>query len=157
MWNPWYSVNVQIEGDKVYPVFAFNRVFAFWTKVETVIKDDATNTTISVDDKDEAGKQEVSSEQNTTYILKIFFSFYNLNKEWIPVQTLDVDIKHDQKIYDIQLLIQNSNYLKDYGKENILINCKYKVDNTNTKKYQTYLEEKNRKDNYREEIKKLNE
>ncbi|MEO1430395.1 MAG: neuraminidase-like domain-containing protein, partial [Cyanobacteria bacterium J06633_8] len=151
LWNPWYSVNVQIEGNKVYPVFAFNRVFVFWTKVETVINDDATNTTIKVKEiKGSEGEQEVSSEQNTTYILKIFFSFYNLNKEWIPVQTLDVYIDNEQKIYDVQLLIQNSNYLSNYGKENILINCKYKVDNL--KDHQAYEEDKKIQDDYREEI-----
>ena len=157
LWNPWYSVNVQIEGDKVYPVFAFNRVFAFWTKIETIIKDDASNTTITVKDKATEGEQEVSSEQNITYVLKIFFSFYNLNKEWVPVQTLDVDIQDKQKIYDVELLIQNSKNIKievnlqerNTIHENILINCKYKVDNQEAhqqyiKARDKYLQERQR-------------
>ncbi|MGB3640371.1 MAG: neuraminidase-like domain-containing protein, partial [Rivularia sp. (in: cyanobacteria)] len=158
LWNPWYSVNVQIEGDKVYPVFAFNRVFAFWTKIETIIKDDASNTTITVKDKATEGEQEVSSEQNITYVLKIFFSFYNLNKEWVPVQTLDVDIQDKQKIYDVELLIQNSKNIKievnlqerNTIHENILINCKYKVDNKEA--HQQYIKQR---DNYLQKIRTL--
>ena len=161
LWNPWYSVNVQIEGDKVYPVFAFNRVFAFWTKVETIIKDDASNTTITVKDKDTEGEQEVSSEQNITYVLKIFFSFYNLNKEWVPVQTLDVDIQNSQKIYDVELLIQNSKNIKievnlqerNAIHENILINCKYKVDNKEA--HQAYQANKKIQDKYLQERNQL--
>lgn len=161
LWNPWYSVNVQIEGNKVYPVFAFNRVFVFWTKLETVIKDDASNTTITVKDKDEAGKQEVSSEQNSTYILKIFFSFYNLNKEWVPVQTLDISIQDSKKISDVQLLIQNSNHLnldsntfnRNNNHENILVNCKYKVDNKQA--HQAYQAENKIQNNYRRQRQNL--
>ena len=35
-WSPWADVNVQIDADKVYPVFAFGRVFVFWAKIEAV-------------------------------------------------------------------------------------------------------------------------
>ncbi|MEO1433294.1 MAG: hemopexin repeat-containing protein, partial [Cyanobacteria bacterium J06633_8] len=50
---------------------------------------------------------------------------------------------------------QNSNYLSNYGKENILINCKYKVDNSTA--HQAYEEDKNRQKGYLLEIIKLNQ
>ena len=77
LWEPWLSVNVQIDVDRVYPVFAFERVFVFWTKVEALLED-STNTKLTTE---EHGKtQKVSADaQQVTYCIKIFYSFYNLN------------------------------------------------------------------------------
>ena len=31
----WQKLNLQIDADRVYPVYAFGRVFVFWAKAET--------------------------------------------------------------------------------------------------------------------------
>ncbi|MEM7712244.1 MAG: neuraminidase-like domain-containing protein [Cyanobacteria bacterium P01_A01_bin.68] len=59
LWEYWSQVNVQIDADKVYPVFAFNRVFVFWVKSEAITEDNAN---ASITTRDEGNnKQEVSS------------------------------------------------------------------------------------------------
>ena len=86
LWKPWLSVNVQIDADRVYPVFAFGRVFVFWAKIETELED-ASNTAIVSTETDE-NTQEVSSNSQANYCLKIYDSFDNLNQEWVSPQQL---------------------------------------------------------------------
>ncbi|HWQ12191.1 MAG TPA: hemopexin repeat-containing protein [Roseiflexaceae bacterium] len=136
LWSPWLSVNVQIDADLVYPVFAFDRVFVFWTKVETVATA-ATSTTLTRTPGN--GTETISSNAPASYAIKIFYSFYNLNKEWVPAQTLKWgsgetltdSIKHGSRITDVKLFVESSNKLIIRGDaddhENIIVNCSYRM------------------------------
>jgi hypothetical protein len=133
LWAPWLSVNVQIDADKVYPVYAFDRVFVFWAKAETFTEAIPT-TELTTKEKD--GTHTVTTAAPATYVVKIYYSFYNLNKEWVAAQTLDADIKHTsagdilKPLNDsIKLFVENSDQLTIAGSqlahENIVINCAY--------------------------------
>jgi len=87
---------VQIDADKVYPVFAFGRVFVFWAKVETATDGStsagatsAPSTVLTVQTKGDT--QHVSAVPQPSYVVRVYYSFYNLNKEWAPAQTLGTD------------------------------------------------------------------
>ena len=131
-WHPWLPVNVQIDADKVYPVFAFKRVFVFWTTVETVA---TTETSTAITLKQEGDTQKIASDSSpqSTYRIKILYSFYNLNKEWTPAQTLTSEIKSFGTIENVQLSVANSERLRiqeeeeDKEHENIMINCTYSL------------------------------
>ncbi|WP_414621865.1 neuraminidase-like domain-containing protein [Calothrix sp. CCY 0018] len=132
LWEYWSSVNIKIDADRVYPVFAFNRVFVFWSNIQAITEDPAN---ASITTKETENTQTVSSQAEVKYLIDISFSFYNLNKEWVPAQTLAAEIKEDAKINDVQLFVENSNRLKLNNNhdnlheihENIVINCSYKI------------------------------
>ncbi|MGA9379386.1 MAG: neuraminidase-like domain-containing protein, partial [Phormidium sp.] len=147
LWKPWLSVNVQIDADRVYPVFAFGRVFVFWTKIETEVEN--SNTTTLVSKKTNENTQKVASQNLGTDNIKIFYSFYNLNKEWVSPQELtevikvsdislnfvaDSEILIDFQLSDVRLFVENSQELglqeKTAKHENIVINCTYKISTT---------------------------
>jgi hypothetical protein len=97
-WDPWLKVNVQIDADKVYPVFAFDRVFVFWAKDEIVTATPSTSAITTTESAPKDGTQQtsqtlISNSQPTFNIVKIYYSFYNLTKEWVPPQILDAEIK----------------------------------------------------------------
>ncbi|MGB6301949.1 MAG: neuraminidase-like domain-containing protein, partial [Rivularia sp. (in: cyanobacteria)] len=141
-WDPWLSVNVQIDADRVYPIYAFGRVFVFWTKVETLVED--TNST-NITTKQKGNTQSIVSNRQETECIKIFYSFYNLNQEWVSPQQLAEEIKikdvswdffnfeleFDFEVFDVRLFVENSEDLmigEDTAKhENIVINCTYNV------------------------------
>ncbi|MFW2373134.1 MAG: hemopexin repeat-containing protein [Gammaproteobacteria bacterium] len=77
-WAPWKDIGINIDADKVYPVFAFNRLFVFWVEVRE--RDQSTY-------KSAVGPD----EKKTQYDPVIFYSFYNLKEEWT----------HPQKMFDI--------------------------------------------------------
>lgn len=149
-WSPWLKVDTQIEADKVYPVFAFNRVFVFWVKLDTIVET-PTSTALTTTESSVAGSegktQAISSTpQSSTHVLRIFYSFYNLNKEWVPAQTFrpkdeaaeKIEIKMPpgivaKDIKNIGLLVETSSKLSVPGSEananheNIIIQCTYEV------------------------------
>ena len=84
-WHPWLKVNIQIDSDRVYPVFAFDRVFVFWATVEEVAERAETATFTETTD---GGTRSLTGGGRSTYVVRIFYSFYNLNKEWVPPQSL---------------------------------------------------------------------
>ncbi len=143
-WQPWLEVGVSIDSDKVYPVFAFGRLWVFWSKIEKELKEEAPEKgEITTDDKDD-GKIGVTSEQNTIDILRVYFSYYNLNKEWVPAQTLDIsstqEIRENQMIIHSDLFAESSVQLGDERHKNISIFCSYTLfdGTTVTKKKKTY-------------------
>ncbi len=82
-WEPWLEINMLINADRVYPVYAFNRLFVFWLeyrdKNETSF---SSTTTVS------------SNSADIRYDSIINYSFYNLSKEWIvPQQLMEVGEK----------------------------------------------------------------
>jgi hypothetical protein len=148
-WGSWLKVNTQIDADKVYPVFAFNRVFVFWVKIET-IADAPNSTALTTTETAAAGGSKnqtvASNSQSATHVLRIYYTFYNLNKEWVPAQTFrpkdeqaeKVEIKTPpgvaiSDIKNIGLLVETSNKLRvpgagtDEEHENIIVQCTYEV------------------------------
>ena len=132
-WDPWKKVDVAIDADRVYPVYAFYRVFVFWATTEKYIEEsDAETGTVTVKEADEDNNQEVTSAssttENTKYRVNIYFSFYNLNEEWTQPQLLDTSIETDGAITNVDLYVENSTKLEAYDDdyENIVIRCKYK-------------------------------
>ncbi len=124
VWEPWLPVNVQIKATKVYPVFAFGRIFVFWTSVETITPDvEEAELTIKVDEDIQA----VTNNQTSKYNIRIHYSFYDLNKEWGQIQTLDKKIENIRRPFDVELFVENSENLnlsdKEMKHEHIVINC----------------------------------
>jgi hypothetical protein len=140
LWSPWSSVNVQIDADKVYPVYAFERVFVFWARAETVGEAPPSTEVKSITKGD---TQTVSGTAPANFAVKIYYSFYNLNKEWVPAQTLDADIRVTstsdalQRLNDsIKLFVENSDKLNIQGSqvahENIVISSAYTINGVET-------------------------
>lgn len=123
-WEPWFEVNIQIEAPRVYPVYAFGRVFVFWAKVETEVEG-STETTMTFTETD--GGQEVKNNARVDHILKVYYSFYNLNKEWVPAQLLDTEIRRGVPITSFSLYVENAEKIEDDAHENIIINCHYEA------------------------------
>ncbi|HEY3001419.1 MAG TPA: neuraminidase-like domain-containing protein, partial [Kribbellaceae bacterium] len=104
-WDPWLKVDVQIDAERVDPVHAFGRVFVFWPVVETVVPDDPAKTTIVAT---QTGNTQNVTAPPPTYRVRIFYSFCNLNQEWVPAQVLAVDRAQPGPISDVSLYIQAS-------------------------------------------------
>jgi hypothetical protein len=122
-WEPWLKVDVQIDADEVHPVHAFNRVFVFWTTVESVAP--ATPSTTTLTTRAQGDGQEVTAPPATERV-KIHYSFYNLNGEWVPAQTLAMDTRRDGTIYDAGLAVEVAGSHSD-GPESIVVTCTYSV------------------------------
>ena len=155
-WEPWTEINIQIDAKNVYPVYAFGRIFVFlWATLET--EDEPMNHREgSMNVKEGSGnKQEISNDsQHFSYVLRISYSFFNLNKEWSPPQKLDKSIPFDidnveikdldslrntlekqltirsqLPVFNFKLFVENSNKLDAKGNvsdhENIIIKCSY--------------------------------
>ncbi|MCB0374893.1 MAG: hypothetical protein KDD04_03145, partial [Sinomicrobium sp.] len=148
-WEAWLPLNIAIETEKVYPVYAFNRVFVFWAKVETAVESTG-KTTINVAENENGGNTyEASNEDNESikHQVKVYYSFYNLNQEWIQPQVLKTEfdrevegrqqlvnhLKVDVPVTDVELFVEHASklqYMKNgenYDHNNIIINCKYTV------------------------------
>ncbi|GAA2276708.1 hypothetical protein GCM10010149_19850 [Nonomuraea roseoviolacea subsp. roseoviolacea] len=83
-WRPWRKVDVRVDADRVQPVRAFDRTFVFWATVEDLPPERTDSTTLAVV---ESGTiQQASAPMR--YAVRIFFSYQNLNQEWVPAQLL---------------------------------------------------------------------
>ncbi|GAA0398106.1 hypothetical protein Acor_34780 [Acrocarpospora corrugata] len=123
-WEPWLKVDAQIEADRVDPVHAFGRVFVFWTVVETVPPDTANTTTIVT--KVDGNKQDVAAPP-PKYRVRISYSFYNLNKQWVSAQLLPPGTLADGPITDVRLSVRASATLSGDTHDSIVITCTYNV------------------------------
>lgn len=136
-WEPWKKVEVAIESKKVYPVYAFYRVFVFWATVERIMdesdeQDASTAAVATTTDSKDSDIQYVSSSQSSSsragkYRVNIYYSFYNLNDEWSQPQLLNTSIETYGKITNVELFVENAQKLADYddNHENIVISCRY--------------------------------
>ncbi|WP_306750047.1 hemopexin repeat-containing protein [Saccharothrix yanglingensis] len=122
-WEPWLKVDVQIDADEVHPVHAFNRVFVFWTTVESVPP--ATPATTTLATRDQGDSQQVTAPPATEQV-KIHYSFYNLNGEWVPAQTLAMDTRGDGTIHDVRLAVEVAGGHAD-DPQSIAVTCTYSV------------------------------
>lgn len=119
VWDPWKKVGIQINADRVFPVFAFGRIFVFWASIEEETKASEDSTVTSVDNEDDTTT--VSSDAETTYTLKVSFSFYNLNEEWVSEQLLEANISSSNPISNPKLFVENSEKIDGNPHENILV------------------------------------
>lgn len=101
-WEPWEELDISIEATRVEPVYAFNRVFIFWATVEESA-DDASSAVVTTTDNGN-GRQNVSSSKNTTHEVKVYYSFYNLNKRWTQPQLLQTTFTNSPYINNISLV-----------------------------------------------------
>ena len=135
-WEPWEELDISIEATRVEPVFAFNRVFVFWT----VLKESADNPSSAiVTTTTTNGSQTVSSSGNSQKEIKVYYSFYNLNKRWSQPQLLQTtfdnlannnrtSLKFSQRISNVDLFVENSMKLRQNGThtyENIYISVRF--------------------------------
>ncbi|MFL6118537.1 hemopexin repeat-containing protein, partial [Actinophytocola sp.] len=125
-WEPWVKVDAQIAAERVDPVHAFGRVFVFWPVVEAVTRQDASTTTITTTPKD--GGQLVSTPP-TGYQVKIYYSFQNLNHEWVAAQFLAADKAKTGTIGTPTLHVQASRKVPGVSDhDSIVVQCAYQVD-----------------------------
>jgi hypothetical protein len=126
-WDPWLKVDVQITADRVDPVHAFGRVFVFWPVVEVVTHDSA-KTEITTTPKDTG--QTVSAPP-PTYQVKIYYSFCNLNQDWVPAQLLAVDDEVLGPVTGLSLYVQASRDVPGVSAhDSIVVQCNYTVGTT---------------------------
>lgn len=73
-WNPWITIDLQIKSTLVSPVYAFDRLFLFWTEAKP-----------GPSDKDATGQPTQKRFEATLY-----YSFYDFNQRWsAPQQLID--------------------------------------------------------------------
>lgn len=73
-WSPWQKVGLSIASRFVTPVYAFKRLFLFWTEPKTV---------------DGSRVETAQSHTISTTTAQLKFSFLNDDLTWAPEQTLD--------------------------------------------------------------------
>ena len=87
-WSDWSKINITINSDTLSPIYAFNRLFVFWTEIkesENRLSDNSTN------------KVDKAS---------IKYSFYNFSGDWVQPQTL---------VEDAVISVQGATKLPDYS------------------------------------------
>ncbi|MFI7454376.1 hemopexin repeat-containing protein [Nonomuraea sp. NPDC049714] len=122
-WEPWDQVGVQIDAGRVDPVHAFGRIFVFWSVVEAVVPEDTGKTVITT--KTEGDKQNVSTPP-PEHRVRIFYSFQNLNREWVAPQALPPGPLHDGPITGESLFVRASATVPGAGAhDSIVASCSY--------------------------------
>ncbi|MEV6304895.1 hemopexin repeat-containing protein [Actinoplanes sp. NPDC051861] len=124
-WDPWLKVDVQIDAERVDPVHAFGRVFVFWPVVETVQPDDPSSTTIVA--TTDGAEQQVTAPP-PMYRVRIYYSFRNLNQDWVPAQVLAVDTAQAGPISGVSLYVQASRTVPGGpagSHDAIVVSCSY--------------------------------
>ncbi|MFC4012712.1 hemopexin repeat-containing protein [Nonomuraea purpurea] len=123
-WEPWLKVDVQIAADRVHPVHAFGRVFVFWPAVEPAPAGDPSEATVVVTEGS-GGRQQVNAPP-PRFQVKIYYSFRNLNGEWLPAQVLAVDTEREGLISDVGLYVQASRRVPGVSDHDaIVVQCTY--------------------------------
>ncbi|MGD1804800.1 hemopexin repeat-containing protein [Dapis sp. BLCC M126] len=146
IWDPWEELDISIEAIHVEPVYAFNRVFVFWAVVEESSENPSSAIVTTSDQGD--GNQTVSSSGNSYREIKVYYSFYNLNKRWSQPQTLQTTfndvttLKFSQYLAKVDLFVENSNKLTQnntsHNYENIYISVRYYTSATYSSNTSTY-------------------
>ncbi|WP_283133404.1 hemopexin repeat-containing protein [Rhizohabitans arisaemae] len=123
-WDPWLKVDVQIAADRVHPVHAFGRVFVFWPAVEPAPAGDPSTTTVVVTEGS-SGHQQVNAPP-PRFQVKIYYSFRNLNGEWVAAQVLASDVEREGMITDVGLYVQASRKVPGVSEHDaIVVQCSY--------------------------------
>ncbi|MCF6442145.1 hemopexin repeat-containing protein [Pseudoalteromonas luteoviolacea] len=101
-WQPWQELDIQIPSENVEPIYAFNRLFVFWTELEETIPNAASG---SVNISESGSTFSASSGNNVQYRINVYYSFYNLNKTWSRPQLLNTSgyLYRSFRIYQNQI------------------------------------------------------
>jgi hypothetical protein len=70
-WNSWIDTKLQIDSEKVFPVFAFGKTFVFWAKLEINEKEQNQDNRIAKAKSDGSGGYEFSNSKKSEKVLKI--------------------------------------------------------------------------------------
>jgi hypothetical protein len=122
-WQPWLEVNVQIDADRVYPVYALNKIFVFWAQVE-IRSSIGPDTQLKL-------KQEPNGQINSKTdavnesVLQIYYSYFNLNGEWANPQKIPYEITSNDTITDFSLDFSGHEEAAEKDLDNIQIRCHY--------------------------------
>ncbi|WP_273327712.1 hemopexin repeat-containing protein [Vallitalea guaymasensis] len=133
-WDSWIDTELQIDSQKVYPVYAFGKTFVFWPQVELDNKEkESQNATAS----ESGGKYNFNKTKKNNKVIKINFSYLNLNGKWVIPQTLDQEIKISDLVtksttevkspVGVELFVKKSDKLDSDTHDNIVINCSYSL------------------------------
>ncbi|WP_293116023.1 hemopexin repeat-containing protein [Moorena sp. SIO4G3] len=125
-WQPWEEVNIQINSERLYPVYTLNRVYVFWAKIEqkTSLGSD-TGVDIRTENNDKTSNTTVESNAVTESVLQIYYSYYDLNKTWVPAQKLNHQITSNHTITDYFIDFSGSERDKQVNLDSIQVNCHY--------------------------------
>lgn len=81
-WSEWSQINLTINSEYITPIYAFNKLFIFWSEIKKTSSSSIDPGTSS------SGSKSVT---NNTYKLNINYSFQNLDGTWFAAQTLIAD------------------------------------------------------------------
>ncbi|MDJ0518511.1 MAG: hemopexin repeat-containing protein [Trichodesmium sp. MO_231.B1] len=126
-WQPWEEVNIQINSERVYPVYTLDRVYVFWAEIEQN-SDIGPNTEINISSDENNQNTKVDSNATFESVLQIYYSYYDLNKTWAPAQKLNYQIKSTDTITDYLMDFSGLKKNKEMDLDSILINCRYMTD-----------------------------
>ncbi|WP_217370986.1 Tc toxin subunit A-related protein [Nonomuraea antri] len=101
-WRPWQQVDVRIDADRVQPVRAFDRTFVFWAVAEDLPPAQSGSTTIAI--VESGTSQQVTAPMR--HAVKIYFSYVNLNQEWVPAQLLATGGATNNEILGVTLAVR---------------------------------------------------
>ncbi len=127
IWHPWSDIKIKIDADTVYPVYAFGRIFVFWVTKDIEVVDPEKGS-VQVKKTGDDVQNAKSGDQNSRSVVKIYFSFYNLNKEWASPQLLDTKIYENKNVTiedNLELFVQRSHEVDGVEYENISVKCAY--------------------------------
>ncbi|MGW0809826.1 hemopexin repeat-containing protein [Nonomuraea sp. NPDC002799] len=123
-WEPWDQVDVQIDAERVEPVHAFGRVFVFWSLMEAVAPD--TGKTV-ITTRTDGDHQNVSAPP-PQHRVRIFYSFQNLNREWVAPQALPPGPPHDGVVTVESMFVQASATVPGADThDSIVVSCAYTI------------------------------
>jgi hypothetical protein len=84
-WTPWKKIDVNIKAERVFPVFAFNKLFIFWIEDQKLDHIDGETSTAS----------DMKVKESET--ISLFYSFYNFNNYWEqPQKVVELDSSKKQ-------------------------------------------------------------
>lgn len=97
LWSEWDNIDIKINSEHVTPIYAFNKLFVFWTERT----DSKHNSGLK---GETGGSTDIKSNMSLVTKISIKYSYYNFNGKWVQPQTLlseqvvDV-INPDQSLY----------------------------------------------------------
>jgi len=121
-WQPWEEVNIQINSERVYPVYTLNRVYVFWAEIE---QKSSIGSDTGVDISSDNNNTKVESNAVTESVLQIYYSYYDLNKTWVPAQKLNHQMTSNDTITNYFIDFSGSERGKAVDLDSILVNCHY--------------------------------
>lgn len=102
-WGPWLEVDLRIDAEHVHPVRAFDRTFVFWASIENPPPERSSGTTLVTAKSGDT--QTVTAPADRRHV-KIYYSFLNLNQEWVPAQVLATGAIRQDNLREVRLAVR---------------------------------------------------